>query len=107
MISISDIQSRIQNIEQDLVMEPDQLKEKIIFAYCKKSLHDIKNIFDANLSPENLVASLKKLLELNWKLINGTLLSYTALPNHNITKLFCDIALFIAQYENQSLNKKD
>jgi hypothetical protein len=107
MVSINDIQDKIKDIEQKVLVEPESLKEKTVYAYCKKSLHDIKHLLDKNLAPPELVESLKTLLRSNWELINGTLLSYTALPYNDITELFCDIALFVAQYKNQSLGSED
>src|SRR3990167_1327232 len=81
----------------------DNLQYRVLLAYSKKistSLMEAFIQFDEN-SPE-FIACLENVLNENWKLIQGTMLCYTALPNHDLTSIVCDIAQMVADYKNQN-----
>ncbi len=130
MISIESIRNKIRLLSESLAAakEPNHLQDKVIYFYSKQSLAQLNalitalpsmepNLLESQSSPENSLElemllnttrmQLKEQLCANWHLINGTLLSYTALPDNGITDLFCDIALLIAQSENQSRGPTD
>lgn len=79
-----------------------EYNERIILTYSHRVLNDLEKITNDSQNTETLVENLKLYLEDNWNLVKGSLLSYTSLPNHDITLLLCDIAEYVAK-ENLEL----
>lgn len=73
----------------------EALKDKILYAYRKRVVTELESILQDTTNPM-LVADLEELLETNWHLIKGTMLSYTALPDDELTELLIDIAQYVA-----------
>ena len=79
------------------------LKERVIVRYSQRVLDELNDLcHDRRLSENERIKKLQAMLENNWACINGTCLAYTALPEHPITELLCDVAEFVAQATEKS-----
>ena len=76
-------------------------KNKIVLLYTQKIIEKLEEITTEN-NEEVAVKSFHELLSANWNLINGSLLSYTALPKHPLTKFLCYLSKYLAVYYNDS-----
>ncbi|MCE3044264.1 hypothetical protein [Legionella sp. 16cNR16C] len=76
------------------------LHEKAIHAY---TIHSFK-LLRSVLQSENPLAALEDALIENWRIITGNLLCYTALPNHPVTKVWCEAAKVVAVSKPHSEN---
>lgn len=74
-----------------------QFHEKAVTIYTKKILAKLKMLLGSNVSYQELNFSLTTFLKENWKEIKGNSLCYTALPEHPITLILCDVALFLVE----------
>lgn len=86
----------------DRLPMPDALREKALVVYAKKTLLDLEA---ALLNPEKAENPLEDFLNRNWALVNGTILSPTVIPDADITKLLCDVAMLLADEKNKDLPK--
>ena len=77
-------------------LNPEGFKGQLI---CKYQLELLSRLETA-LNAENPSEVLKKELAQNWKLVKGTFLSYTSMPEDDVTTLLCDIAESISDEEN-------
>jgi putative heme iron utilization protein len=112
-ISINELRTEIFKMHEDFnsslqsTAAPQSsipLKSKVINAYTLMVLNRLKNIFSADKSPEEINTELKSFLTENWDLINGTMLAYTAMPEHDITKLLCSVAEFVSENGSKAIN---
>ena len=75
-----------------------QLKGRVLNEYeqhVKNKLNCILSITKE--SKMNFVASLNELLKAIWSLTKGTMLCYTAIPEHSVTLFMCKAARFVAK----------
>ena len=72
------------------------LRDKIYAAYGKKVINDLDKLFETT-SSTDITTALTVFLAKNWRLIQSTLLSYTATPTLDVTKLLCTVAEIVAQ----------
>lgn len=70
-------------------------RETVYQSYRKETLHEL-NLLLTSQNPD-LATKLADFLAKKWTLINGTLLSYTALPDDELTTLFINIAKYVKQ----------
>jgi len=94
----------------DVMNTAVSLQENAHLTYYRQALEKLDHIFNDN--PEKdlrltLTNSLQHFLFENWALINGTFLSYTALPKEEMTNLFITIAQWVAEEKNQYLRKNE
>ncbi len=61
----------------DAQPEPALLKDKVVWAYARKTLDRLTTIIEQE---ENVTEALETFLKDNWALVNGTLLSPTTSP---------------------------
>jgi hypothetical protein len=84
------------------------IKQQTQIAHKQKMLNTLKTIFerhqlaDEKADQSELIQDLRTYLETVWQDINGTLLSYTALPFDSLTRLHIDIANALATRINQT-----
>lgn len=77
--------------------EPDlhsTITDKVIQAYRNKVLEQVDDILNRD-TGEVRLTGLEAFLADNWRRVNGRQLSYTALPDSDVTKLLCDIAYYV------------
>lgn len=82
---------------------PELFKEKLIYAYALASGEHLSALLN-EVQEERLekqIEDLKGFLKKNWLFIQGSLLSYTALPRHELTLLLCELAEALTDIENQ------
>ncbi len=72
---------------------PNDIKGMLYFSYFQTVLTSTEVILSNfnSMSEDVLITRLEKFLAKHWDIIKGTALSYTALPESDITKLLCDI----------------
>ncbi len=93
------------------IPEPEALHERLC-AYridvSNKLTPLLKTVLSAlkNKTPLNVVP-IKDFLASNWAQIKGTMLSYTALPQHPVTGMLCELAECLADYLNATAEEKD
>ena len=84
------------------------LKEGAIFRYMSSVLDELKPVLlqsdNPNLDTGDAQAQLesfKGFITKNWTLINSESVCYTALPDHDITKLLCDLTEYVVAKQNK------
>ncbi|MCX7342538.1 MAG: hypothetical protein NT128_00080 [Proteobacteria bacterium] len=90
--SITNLKMHYNRLDESVVF----LRDKIHAAYGKKVINDLDKLFKTTSSNE-ITTALTVFLAKNWRLIQGTLLSYTATPTLDVTKLLCTVAEIVAQ----------
>lgn len=75
--------------------EPDFFKDKLIHAYNRWVIDELNEIFAAPFSDEGTEEALRAFFDNHWALVQGTLLSPTAIPNSDTTLFLCKIAPLI------------
>ena len=83
--------------EYERIPMTESLRERALVVYTRVMLGEL----EAGIINEGIDA-LKMALNNNWQLVNGTALSPTAIPEADITKLFCDVAEFVADEYNKT-----
>jgi hypothetical protein len=109
-MTLTEIKQLFEIIKKDInaFPKPTELREKVLFCYNHWCLDRLKELLKdltsekVCLHPE-LADKLNDFLSQNWSLVNGSLLSPTAIPNADITKLLCGIAQFVAETKNKDL----
>ena len=85
--------------------EPEPLRDKILFYYsqwCLNQLQAILDAFDLTEAPsKELIEELSRFLDLNWSIVNSSIVSPTAIPRADITKILCAIAQCVADEKNK------
>ncbi|MCH9744907.1 MAG: hypothetical protein K0U29_08275, partial [Gammaproteobacteria bacterium] len=99
-VTLQQLQSSL--VLQRLKMKPLEgqttLRQRTIHAYKAHVLTALDEILSTEgQKPAVLLARLQRFLADNWRLIKGSMLSYTALPTDEITELLCDVANIVAQ----------
>ena len=97
-----EIQSFIDSLVQFDKSDGLPLTQRVLIAYerhVKDQLNCILSIPEE--SEMGFVASLNELLKAIWSLTKGTMLCYTAIPEHSVTLFMCKVAGFVAK-ENHS-----
>ena len=103
--------------ESALSVEDLPLSDRLLLAYLMRSrteLEALLHVENADAEPQDepdtgeqdddeFVSRLKALLKSNWDLVKCTPLSYTAMPDHFLTRFFCDIATQLACPEGLEL----
>ena len=87
------IQIRLEAAKAALQIAPHNLKESIQTAYCKKVTEEIEALLAQETPPQVFINYFHE----NAKLVRGTLLDYTAMPNHPTTRLLCTLAEWVTQ----------
>lgn len=97
MITIADIKNRAEKLLEyyQPIEEPAFFREKAILAYCQQTLKSLIETIEIKSS------SLEAWLANNWGLVQGTCLSYTALPDLDVTQLIIEVAIFVAQQKKE------
>ena len=93
-----EIQSFIDSLVQFDMSDGLPLTQRVLIAYerhVKDQLNCILSIPEE--SKMDFVASLNELLKAIWSLTKGTMLCYTAQPNHPVTLFMCEVARFVAK----------
>lgn len=75
------------------------LSSKVLLAYGKKVSTELSALLSTGETTEVLTTSLTQFLKSNWDFIKGTALNYTALPQHPITQLLKDVALYLHEVD--------
>lgn len=97
---LTKIKARINNLKKTL-LEPNkdaQLLNRLILTYTQSVIKRLDFILCDD-DPSTIINGFDSMLKENWELINASLLCYTALPDHNITQLLCDIAKYVSAYK--------
>ena len=100
----------------DLAIEDLPLHDRLLRAYLTKIRAELEvlHVENADAKPQDepdtgqhdddeFLSRLKALLKSNWDLVKCTPLSYTAIPDHFLTRFFCDIATQLACPEGLEL----
>ena len=97
-MTIDDIRQAAQDLKANYaLMRVSYLKDKVLMAYSHHVLDNILSVLShTEETPDRIAAALQSMLAENYALVNGTAVCYTALPEHDITRLLCNIAHFIA-----------
>ncbi|WP_029463641.1 hypothetical protein [Rickettsiella massiliensis] len=99
--TINTIQSTYSPAENQ---SPTPIKQQLILNYIHRVTEKLTNIINQNKENRSALADHFSLfLTENWSLVKGNLLSYTALPTHEITLLLCSIAEEVAKIKNTSV----
>ncbi|MFT4059129.1 MAG: hypothetical protein QM652_06230 [Legionella sp.] len=80
------------------------LRERVFLAYATKTLNELKKLAQGN--ADDLANKLEKYLKQHWERINGTFVSYSSIPENEVTHLLLDAAIFTAQQLNENTRKK-
>ncbi|ABS77079.1 hypothetical cytosolic protein [Coxiella burnetii Dugway 5J108-111] len=81
---------------------PNDFIDYVILKYEQFVIKNLDKIFESyaeSKDKEKLVSNLEKFLKINWEIVKGSLLCYTALPTHRITEHLCKITEYV---ENQT-----
>ena len=96
------IQSFIGSLVQFDMSDGLPLTQRVLIAYERHVKDQLKCILSIpEESKMDFVASLNELLKAIWSSTKGTMLCYTALPEHSVTLFMCEVARFVAK-ENHS-----
>lgn len=82
---------------------PELIKEKLIKAYSLKVGKELADLLE-KIKPqaeEQQLEALKNFLNKNWHFVQGSLLSYTALPQHELTLLLSGLAEYVVAMEKK------
>lgn len=82
------------------------LQQRVLVRYSKKTLGDLYRLFSAP-PDSSLINALQEYLQQHWGLIKGTLVCYTAIPQHDVTLLICDVAEWVISEKNKGLTNSD
>lgn len=99
--SFADLSEKIYLLEEYYQSLPvsKTLRERTLTAYHARVLSNLKQASN-ELSEEKL----KQFLAQNWKIIQRTGLSYTAIPDDEVTLLLCEVAEWLRSPEQGALN---
>lgn len=87
-----------------ILAPPLSISERIIHAYHQRTIDKISNILSNKLQSETeKVAAFQALLTENWGFIKGTLLTYTALPDHPATSLWIKISKYVSAHTEEPI----
>ena len=94
---LSDIKELLQNLP--IIPDSDALllKEKVINVYNQKIKNSLSKLLKSIDDSEDEIQELQNFLTENWNFTKGTALSYTALPNGDVTHLMCKIANIVCK----------
>ena len=96
-MTIDDIRQIVQALKaRYTAMSATSLKDTVLMAYSHHVLDNLLTVLTHPMGTTDMAAALKGILAENRTLVNGTPVDYTALPEHDITRLLCDIAYVIA-----------
>ena len=103
-MSLSQIRNFIDQLKTTYghQVQSTSLRKKCIAAYYQKVLGQLDAILGTNKDEQVILTKFKQFLTENWLLVNGTLLSYTALPDSEITHLICDVAQYVVDETNKT-----
>tara|TARA_R110002110_G_scaffold33533_1_gene114846 strand:+ start:169908 stop:172574 length:2667 start_codon:yes stop_codon:yes gene_type:complete len=91
------IKEKIETLMQEQsTLNSETFKERLVCTYQGQLLEALNTACTEQQSISAL-KELKDILARNWTLVQGTLLSYTARPEDELTLLLCDIAEYISQ----------
>lgn len=87
-----------------ILESPLSISERIIRAYYQQTIDKISHVIqNEQLSKAEKTAALRALLIENWDFIKGTLLTYTALPNHPATVLWIKVTKYVSTQTNEPI----
>ena len=99
---------KLNNLLNDTppLLNTTRLSAKVTIAYRHNQLGKLQTLFNSfNSSTEHdlncFLDELILFLKDNWSLVHGTILSYTASPQSEITLFLCDIAEYVATTKNE------
>ena len=102
MKSLSDLRSALEQIKEEN-LEQDTLLNRIYSRYHEETTTQLDLILNHCIDDPVIIAdTLKNFLLVNWNYTRGTALSYTATADKALTELLCELALFVAEQNNQS-----
>lgn len=101
-LPMSELLKKLKELQKIAPHTEMDLQTRIFWAYRQKTLAELLPILQETLV-DFQINTLTQFLAENWRLIKGTLLCYTAIPDSDVTLLLCDIAQFI---EKESNDKK-
>ncbi len=64
--------------------------DKIIVCYMEYTVSQLIKLIEPN--QQDIIEKLQAFLAAQWQLVQGTMCSYTAIPNNEVTLLLCKIA---------------
>ncbi len=99
---IAELQDQIRTLQAQYhhMPSPDALREKVLVAYIQKTLSKLEEACSQGID------ALTEFLKDNWTRVKGTALSPTAIPDAGITKLLCDVAMYVASAHNKANPKE-
>jgi len=104
-INIVDLKTRILALQvryNSLDTSESGLKDTVLSSYGKQCMGKLADIVNQPHTENSLLETqFGAFLRDNWNLVKSTSLSYTSLPEHEITSLLCDIAEFIAEVKTR------
>jgi hypothetical protein len=88
-----------------VAMDPEakSIQQRLLCAYSFHIASKLESIANRSTADDEL----EQLLNQNWQLIQGTVLSYTAIPKHETSLLLCDLALYLANKKLDLLTPAD
>ncbi|HEY2566851.1 MAG TPA: hypothetical protein VGH95_04005 [Candidatus Aquirickettsiella sp.] len=99
-MGIEKIRAKITNIKKIYSEDPNtssaQFTDGIVLAYTKAVLNKL-NKFIHDTDSDKIIENIKLLLKENWDLVKGSLLSYTAIPEKEITQLLLDLTEYVVE----------
>lgn len=104
--TIEQLKKRLNQFQALEIPENAKLRERVLLAYHNRTLGKLHEIFDKPFSVDT-IDNLQQFLEENWTLIKGSSLSYTALPDYELTGFLSEIAELIVQEKNKHIKPKD
>lgn len=96
-----------QQLASRQIRHDDNLESKVLLKYSQQTLNQLTAILNKSQTPERLIAQLELFLWDHWRLVQGTMLSYTALPHHEVTAILVAVAQYLAQEKNKIKSKAD
>src|SRR3990167_1758333 len=78
------------------ITQVDSLQDKIFLTNRQKTSHELLQILNLRVDFAELFKNLKEFLSKQWDLIRLNLLSYTSLPEDDLTRILCIIAEIVA-----------
>lgn len=96
--TLTSLLTELNRLQQRRTPQTTTLHDKLYEAYRTETLDKLDTLLNTG-NPK--LQKTGEFLAKNWTLINGTLLSYTALPNDDLTKLLIEVAKYVKQHSKE------